>query len=159
MIGRAVGRSKLRHWLVVALAMAVAAAALLSYLAGTSSGQPAPATVDFTMSHHLPVAGRTFTGLTIINLNHSSVVAPFGGVRCDAQVGGKRLAARQNLFYTPPHRYIQAVACGWAIPADAAGKRLRLWDYGGTYVNDRAWVDSSDGRQASPEFSWVVQKP
>lgn len=128
------------------------------YLATASAGPPAPDYVDFTMSHHLPVAGRLFTGLTIINRNQASVHITFSSVGCDAEVAGKRLPARQNLFYTPPHRYIQAVVCTWRIPADAGGKRLRLWNYAGTPFNNRAVVAIGNGTEGSPEFSWVVQQ-
>lgn len=140
------------------VAAAAIAFGLPWYLATASAGPPAVELVDFAMSHHLPVAGRLFTGLTIINRNQASVPRTFSSVGCDAEVAGKRLPARQNFFYTPPHRYIQAVACTWPIPADASGKRLRLWNYDGTPFENRAVVQIENGTESSPEFSWIVQK-
>ena len=129
------------------------------YLATASAGPPPPLLVDFTMSHHLPVAGRLFSGLTIINRNQASVPTTLSSIGCDAEAGGNRLPARQNFFYTPPHRYIQAVVCTWRIPANAAGKRLRLWDYDGGPFGHRAVVSVGQSRYGSPEFSWRVHKP
>ena len=88
----------------------------------------APHDVDFSPIHtQHPVAGRMFEGLAIINRTGLLGTAyRFTSVRCDAEVGGKRLHATHFVYRKPRRGYVQVVVCGWRIPADAAGKTLRF---------------------------------
>jgi hypothetical protein len=82
------------------------------------------------VDHRHPVAGKLFKGLTIRKVRGGTI----SWVECDAKIAGKRLPARQQSFYAGPHQR-QKVICRWRVPADTAGKRLRLCTYEGA-----AWV-------------------
>jgi hypothetical protein len=148
-----------------ALTAAVVGALLSWSLATASAGPPPPDDVDFsTLNARPPVAGRVFEGLTIINrtgLNNAPEKP--SAVRCDAEVGGRRLRARKLVYGEPRLGYMQVIVCGWLIPADAAGKTLRFWknrDPGCIGCGRRAVaVFENSGSTGSPEYTWRIRKP
>ncbi len=108
-----------------------------------------------------PVAGQMFEGLTIIN--RTGLVGrpvPFASVRCDAQIGKERLSATK-LAYGVPHRGgLTLVVCGWHIPANAAGKTLRLWKYGAGTAGHQAIVHIGGSvASSSGKFALRVERP
>jgi len=148
---RRVTRLELRYAVGIAVAVAAAVAATLVLSLATASAQPAPgttATVTTTTmgtdaciactaphpqarvyveinSDQQPLAGKTFKGLTVRKLPGTG--GTISWVQCDAKVGGKLLRAREQSFFAGPHQRTRVI-CRWRIPADAAGKQLRLWN-------------------------------
>ena len=98
------------------LAAAVAAIALTSALAGP----PAPIPL-FGASHAQPVAGQTFTGLTVARTD----AWPIRSVACHASLHGTHLVGRAQKFYG--ENGIATIACTWVIPAGTQGELLAAW--------------------------------
>jgi hypothetical protein len=148
----------------IALAVAVLATALPWYLATASASAPVP-TIYFVTSHHAdghrrsgPIAGRAFTGLTIIS--EGTVPARFASVQCNAKAGKTFLRARKSYFFTPGPPYVETVVCTWNIPADAAGRRLVLLGHAGEH-RARVVVKPKGGQNSDavgPAYSWRVKK-
>jgi hypothetical protein len=136
---------------------------LLGVLGSASAGPGPPNIVDFSRLHVHPVAGHVFEGLAIINRTGLNGGTPerFIKVRCDAEVGGKRLRATQLVYGKPRSDGVQVVVCGWHIPADGVGKILRLWTYRtpAGYLPHEAQVNTQTAYVGSPEYSWRVMKP
>src|SRR5690348_12966612 len=130
---RRVFRPNVRHGVVVTLVAGAVAATAFGYLSAASAGPPEVLPIDvWTLHDHhgQPVAGQLFEGLAFVN--RSGVLGtpePFSFVRCDAEIAGKRVNARQLTFGHAVSGDVQVVICGWHIPADTGGKKLRLWDY------------------------------
>ena len=78
------------------------------------------------------VAGKTFEGLRFRYRGPATI----SWVKCDAEIAGKRLHARQRSLFAGPHQRTE-VTCSWRIPAHTGGKRLRLWTNDG---RARGWV-------------------
>jgi hypothetical protein len=93
------------------------------------------------INHARPVAGRKFWGLMFRVL--SPAARGITSVKCDAKIAGKRLRARQRSYYSSSQHKRVEVFCRWRIPADAGGKRLRLWHR--TWVV-HAWPHIGQGR-------------
>ena len=140
------------HRGVVAAVMLTLAGAIPAglYLGTASAGPPPPVLVNFTIPHHPPTAGRSFAGLAIVNESNAGTL---GSIECDAEVAGRVLRAREQIFFTPGHTSNQVVVCSWRIPAGAGGKTLRLAN-----GDHRAHVDVADSHYGSPEFSWKVKQ-
>jgi hypothetical protein len=119
-----------------------------------------------------PVAGKSFTGVKIIDVNPR--IAPLKRVVCGGTLGDRPLAADLRAFVTtPPPGWaaglaraeaitkVEAVACTWQIPADAAGERLRLGSGHGDSARAAAYTartpEMNAGGVSSPEYSWVVR--
>jgi hypothetical protein len=104
-----------------------------------------------------PVAGETFKGLTFRKIRGGTI----SWVECDAKIAGKRLPALQQSFFAGPHQR-DKVVCRWRIPADAAGKRLRLWTRAAG--DPKAWIVHISphglmyGRLARGFWSWTVAR-
>jgi hypothetical protein len=126
----------------------------------------------FLAAHHQPVAGRTFTGVTVIDENPK--ISPLVGVSCGGVLGHEPVPGRQHVFSTgpPPGRAgglarfekvttVEEVTCSWQIPAGSAGERLRVGNgsrFGARVAALTARTPRMPGsRIASPEFSWMVQ--
>ena len=126
----------------------------------------------FLAAHHQPVAGRTFTGVSVIDENPKS--SPLVGVSCGGVLGHQLLPGRQHVFSTapPPGRAgalarfekvteVEEVTCSWQIPAGSAGERLRVGNgsrFGARVAAVTARTPRTPGGSlSSPEFSWIVQ--
>ena len=70
---------------------------------------------------------------------------------CKATIAGKSVPAQEQSFYAGPHQR-NKVICGWRIPADARGKRLRLL----TYVL-HIWPHSVAATGNADDLSWRVR--
>jgi len=81
--------------------------------------------VEFHINSQHPVAGKTFSGLTIKLLGAGTI----NWVNCDARLADKRLRARKRSFFDGSHQR-KTVICRWRIPPHTGGERLRLWNYG-----------------------------
>jgi hypothetical protein len=129
---------------------------LFGYLSTASAGPPFVAPIEFwTLHNHhgRPVAGQVFEGLAVTN--RSGVLGTpqgFSFVNCDGEIAGKRLTAQKLSFGYARSGEMQVVVCGWRIPADAGGKKLRLWD------EHRAWAQVGNTNEGSPEYVWGVKK-
>jgi len=127
----------------------------------------------FLAAHHQPIAGQTFTGVTVIDENPK--ISPLVGVSCGGVLGHQPLPGRQHVFSTAPPpggagalaRFervttVEEVTCIWQIPVASAGERLRVGN-GSRFGARVAAVTARTprmpgGRIASPEFSWIVQR-
>jgi hypothetical protein len=81
--------------------------------------------LEFDINRKRPVAGKTFSGLTITLLGPGTI----NWVNCDAKIADTRLRARQQSFFAGSHER-KRVICRWRIPPQTGGERLRLWNYG-----------------------------
>lgn len=99
----------------------------------------------FGATHAQPVAGQSFTGLSIIPQGDTHVFA----VSCDARLSRIKLHARARRYYLPGARTV-AVTCSWRIPAGAQGKSLRL-------SGESMTTTGGDGARG-PLFVWTVKK-
>jgi hypothetical protein len=68
-------------------------------------------------AHARPVAGRSFTGLTVTPLNGATIQR----VVCDGLVRGSTLRGRKYRFYAATTPGPSAVTCGWKVPAKVRG--------------------------------------
>lgn len=93
-------------------------AVLAGVLATSASADPPPtALAHFAMTHTRPVAGRTFTGVTVTPAAES-----IWYVTCDATLRGTTLHGRVRMFYADDvPGGPAAVTCSWRIPAKARG--------------------------------------
>jgi hypothetical protein len=103
----------------IALSLAVAGVAAL--LAAQATAIPPPLKVRLAVTNVRPIAGKTFTGITVINLQSQIM-----GMVCEATVGHKVLEGRVHRFYAPGAPAPAALTCSWHIPAGSKGKLLRL---------------------------------
>ncbi len=148
---------------IVAVSVVVIAS-LVGSLTVASAVPPPPDDADFAaLNAHVPVVGHVFEGLTIINRTglNGNPQRP-SAVRCDAELGGQRLRARKLVYGEPKPGVMQVIMCGWRIPANAAGRTLRLWtnDPVGSPGCHCALIgfggqDFTD----SPEYVWRVTRP
>ena len=148
------------RWGVAVVAVAVAVGGTLLGSLASASENPLPPlnTVNFsTLNAHRPVAGHLFEGLAIINRTGLSR-APEGflAVRCDAEIGGKRLRARHLVYGELRHNYVQVTVCGWLIPADTAGKTLRFWKKNTSWHRPAAVAELPGETDYSNEYTWRV---
>ena len=118
---------------------AVLAAALT---ASASGGPPLPVPVAFATAHGHPVAGKHFTGLTIVGIG-----AQIAEVTCDASVGSRLLVGHPQRFFSN-RADVDVVTCGWNLPKNSARKLLH-----GTAEVDLA----SGGNFGSSPFAWRVK--
>ncbi|HJU36570.1 MAG TPA: hypothetical protein VJ716_04020 [Gaiellaceae bacterium] len=112
--------------------------------------------------HGHPVAGRVFKGLAATNnTGLASNPEPFNAVRCAAEIGGKRLPAHKTISGSATSGHAQVVVCAWHIPANAGGKKLRLWNNNGSSLTwaHRAYARAGDYTVGSEQFVWRVLKP
>jgi hypothetical protein len=119
-----------------------------------SAGDRAPETpVEFKLNNKRPVAGKTFSGLTIKLLGAGTI----NWVNCDAKIGDERLRARQRSFFAGSHQK-KMVICRWRIPPQTGGKRLRLWNYGhhATFLAHISPQSVVIGRAEKGTF-WIVK--
>jgi hypothetical protein len=139
--------------LIGAAASILASGSAALFLANASGGRPAPTGFGFIASRERPIAGHLFHAVVVVNRDPSSVT--IRRVRCDAQVGNERLHGRQQRYFAPPYGAAADIACSWRIPADAGGKKLRLWHY---RFGRRVGVFDASGFVAeSRSFSWLVK--
>ena len=132
---------------------------------------PPPSQIDFVASQQAPIAGQTFTGVTVIDENPQ--ISPLLRVSCGGLLGNHALPGSQHVFTTAPPSgragafaraekvtKVEEVTCSWHIPVNTVGERLRL----GTGHADSARVAARTARTSrmpaatisSPEYSWVV---
>lgn len=139
---------------------------------------PVPITffVNFARVSGHPVAGQMFTGVKLVVAKPK--VRQVEWFRCGATVGKGQLQARKQVSFAaspprgvrlPSHGPVEVIACSWRIPADAAGKTLRLLNYSANMIQRHSHLDSravvaiaGTKRQpgaeiGSPEYSWVVR--
>ena len=133
---------------------------------------PPPPQIDFVPSQHAPIAGQTFTGVTVIDENPQ--ISPLVRVSCGGLLGNHALPGSQHVFTTrpPPGRAgalaraekvtkVEEVTCSWQIPAHAAGERLRLGSGHGDGARVATYTARTKrmpaGTVSSPEYSWVVR--
>jgi hypothetical protein len=100
----------------LAVILAIVSAAVLTATAGADAPPPRVANVSTTLLQ--PVAGHTFTGVTVVPLHQPGVVV--SDVTCPARIRGTTLTARKQRFYTPGVGLV-AVTCSWHVPASARG--------------------------------------
>src|SRR5262245_40268936 len=105
----------------VLFATGIAAVATALVLASASAGPPPPPlTLHFGVSRQQPIAGKTFTGLTITDSEYAIT-----DVHCGyANIGARSLRSHFQRFYSDTVEGPSAVSCGWRIPAHTAGKTL-----------------------------------
>jgi len=123
-----------------------------------------------------PVAGQAFTGVKLVVADPKIRIR---SLRCTAAVGHEVLRARKRVTFaaSPPrgmgirssHGPVEEVACSWRIPADAAGKQLRLRNYSehigykSSHLNPIAIASIAATKTqpsagiGSPEYSWIVR--
>jgi hypothetical protein len=117
-------------------------------------GPPPPTLYDFVVPPRRPVAGRPFTGVMVVNADPQATT--IARVLCDAGIAKQRLRGREQRFFSSVYNKVTAIACTWRIPANAGGKRLRLWKYP---FGPRVGVFTDLGLVAdSAPFSWVVKR-
>jgi hypothetical protein len=126
---------------VLAIVIAAIAAALV--LTSASAGPPPQPEFHFGATHAKPIAGKSFTGITV-----GYIATSIEGVRCHASIGGKELHARQERFYEAGIAGPEAVSCSWQLPKAAAGKHLRAWA--------RAY-NPDGGFEGSGYAAWLVR--
>jgi hypothetical protein len=132
--------------------------------------------VDFVRTSGHPVAGQVFTGVKLVAADPK--VRKIRWFRCGATVGKERLQARKQVSFAASPRgvrlrssqgTVEVIACSWRIPADAAGKQLRLSNYSeymvqrNSHLNPRAIAAIAATKTqpssviASPVYSWTVR--
>ena len=128
--------------------------------------------VLFVASPQRPVAGKPFTGVTVVD--EDPALSPLVSVACGGVLGHRALPAQQHVSTTspPPGRAgalarfekvakVREVTCTWRIPAGAAGQRLKVGN--GSRFESRVDVSTGRSRQmsaykiGSPEYSWIVR--
>ena len=155
-----------RSWL--GSGVLVSALAALALGAATASGDTTSVgaqPIQFSTLHHghgHPVAGRVFKGLAVTNNSGlAGTPEPFSAVRCAGEIGRKRLPAHKAISGSATSGHAQVVVCAWHIPANAGGKKLRLWNNNGPSLTwaHRAYARVGDFRIGSEQFVWRVSKP
>jgi hypothetical protein len=144
-----------RYATLIGLAVSIIAAGAASLFLAKASAGPGPAIgFGFIASHQRPMAGQLFIGVVVVNRDPTR--AAIRRVRCDAQVGNRRLRGRQRQYFAPPYKDAADVACSWRIPANARGEKLRLWKY---RFGRRVGVLATSGVVADSRiFSWLVKR-
>ena len=118
------------------------------FLARASAGPPPPIIVHFAETHEQPVAGRSFTGISITYLS-----TRIRWVRCYAKIGSKGLSERQQRFFSRGIEGPAAISCSWDIPASARG---RLTAHAVAFAGFAAPPQGS--LIGSPNFSWRIKR-
>lgn len=110
-----------RTILAVRVLLAIGSAGVIAalILTAASAGSPRTSAVSFAVAHDSPVAGRSFSGLIMTNLDTRVTQ-----VRCVGKIGGKPVRGRLHRFYSSVVGSPVAVSCNWQIPAGTGGKRL-----------------------------------
>jgi len=116
-------------------AFAVVAAVLVA----SAGAVPPPPVAHIAVTHLRPVAGHTFTGVTITPL--STIV----NVTCPARVDGKEIRARKQRFYEPGVGLV-AITCSWRVPASARGT-----------LSTQVAVESTALVLTSPVLRWRIK--
>jgi hypothetical protein len=95
---------------------------MLVVVGGTSAAATTPPALlaEFGVTHARPVAGQSFTGLTVTPLNGARI----SSLSCDAHLGRKTLHGHVLRYYGSED--VTALTCSWRIPAGSGGKWLRL---------------------------------
>jgi hypothetical protein len=101
------------------LVLLVAAAAV--FASSAAAEVPPPIYTGIAATHAQPVAGHTFTGITVTNTGQR-----INRVTCDARIGNKSLHGQQLRYFTRLVVGPNAVTCSWSIPAGASGKTLHV---------------------------------
>lgn len=127
----------------IALAFGIAGVVAAVLLASASAGPPPPPLAYVAVTRAQPVAGQSFTGVTVTPRGTSSITS----VNCDATIHGSNLHGRVQRFYAEGVGGPAAVACGWRIPANAPGP-LRV----------QVAVVTSNGTLISPTLSWRIKR-
>jgi hypothetical protein len=126
--------------------------------------------IFFLPAHHQPIAGHTFTGITVIDENPR--VDPLVGVSCGGVLGNQPLPGQQHVFSTAPPpgeagalarfekvNKVEELTCTWQIPAGSTGKRLEAGNtsrHGGSARRVGARL-ASNAAYESAAHSWIVQ--
>jgi hypothetical protein len=105
----------------IGLSLAVVALFVAAATPAESGPPPAPL-VRFGATHAQPVAGQSFTGLSITPVNGTRISA----ASCDARLGHKTLKARVLRYHSNVGAQPVAVTCSWTIPSGSQGMSLRL---------------------------------
>lgn len=127
--------------------------------------------IFFLPAQHQPIAGHSFTGITVIDENPKA--DPLVGVSCGGMLGNQPLPGRQHVFSTAPPpgqpgavaraekvTKVEEVACTWQIPAGAAGKRLQAGNATRQSAGKERRVGArlvSKAAYQSAVHSWIVQ--
>lgn len=127
--------------------------------------------IFFLPAGEQPIAGRAFTGMTVIDENPRA--DPLVGVSCGGVLGDQPLPGRQHVFSTapPPGRAgalarservtkVEEVTCTWQIPAGSAGKRLQEGNATRQSADKQRRVGArlaSKAAYQSAVYSWIVQ--
>jgi hypothetical protein len=115
-------------------------------LASASAVPPAPHLVSIAATHEEPLAGRSFTGITITSNPGTQII----DAHCSARAGRKLLRGRLQRFYASTVSGPAAVACSWQMPANGSGKILRATAYVLT-------AQEPNGFSRSAPFSWRIK--
>jgi hypothetical protein len=157
-----------RSWVVIGSSVLIGVVAALVLGTAAASGDATGRSgivIEFSTLHHghgHPVAGRVFKGLAVTNNSGlDGNPQPFSVLRCAADIGGKRLPAHKTISGSATSGQSQVVVCAWRIPANAGGKKLRLWNNNGSSLTwaHRAYARVGNYRVGSEQFVWRVVKP
>ena len=126
------------------LATTAALVAVVTALVLTNAlaGPPAPRPL-IGATHAQPVAGQSFTGLTVARTDRWRIHS----VTCHASLHGKHLVGRAQKFYGA--KGIATISCTWAIPTGTTGELLTAW----MRVYDTSGGYAGSGRL----FKWRVK--
>jgi hypothetical protein len=127
--------------------------------------------IFFRTARHQPVAGRSFTGITIIDENPKA--DPLVGVSCGGVLGSQSLPGRQHVFSAAPPpggagaiarsekvTKVEEVTCTWQIPAGSTGKRLQAGNATQQSAGKQRRVGArlaSNAAYQSAVHSWIVK--
>jgi hypothetical protein len=131
-------------------------AAVTAALVGSArSGPPPRVTARVDVAYRSPVAGRLFTGASVVNLEPARTVIDW--VKCNGRIGAKTVPARKQRFFDEAGRLAQ-IACSWRIPSGTGGQVLNIEDAG---QGPRITVSLDHGATiiASPERNWKIVAP
>jgi hypothetical protein len=127
--------------------------------------------IFFLPAGEQPIAGRAFTGITVIDEHPRSNALV--GVSCGGVLGHQPLPGRQHVFSTapPPGKAgalarservtkVEEVTCTWQIPAGSAGTRLQAGKAGRPPAGNAGRVGArlaSNAAYQSAVYSWIVK--
>ena len=100
-----------------------------------------------------------FEGLAINRSGLNGTPERFSYVRFAAAIGNKRLPARHLVYGQPRGGSLQVIVCAWRIPADAAGKTLRLWKNRFAPGWPGAVVRTDFRLERSRQYRWRIISP
>jgi hypothetical protein len=130
----------------LALTLTAAAAAVV-VLAATAGGVPPPVVAHIAVTHLRPVAGHTFTGVTVVPVTQAGQPrTTIQNVTCPAQIQGVNLRARKQRFYEHGVGLV-AITCSWHVPTSARG----------TFSTQVA-VDTSSINLSNFKMSWRIKR-